>query len=455
MTTIFAQSALLPAGWASDVRVDIGEGGRIEAVNANQPAGNATWQAGILLPAPANLHSHAFQRAMAGLSEHRQAGGEDSFWSWRTLMYRFVELLTPEHLAAIAAQLYVEMLEAGYASVGEFHYLHHQPGGAPFNNPAQMALAIAQAAQETGIGLTLLPVFYAQSGLDGGALEGGQRRFGNDLESFARLHEAAWQAISPLPEARIGIAPHSLRAVPAVALGSLVDAYGDGPIHIHIAEQMREVEEVEARLGARPVAWLLDNAPVDQRWCLVHATHMNTDETGRVAASGATVGLCPITEANLGDGIFDGAAYFAAGGRFGIGSDSNVRVALAEELRSLEYSQRLRYQARNIAATDTASTGRRLFEQTATGSAHAIARPAGKIEAGGLADFVGLDSAALALDGLSGDAVLDAWIFCADDKLVRDVWVAGRQVVAQGRHFARAPIEKNYRAVCGQLRDLL
>lgn len=459
MTDIIAQNALLPTGWARDVCVTVGEDGRIVAVETNQPARSSstagkTEHADILLPAPANLHSHAFQRAMAGLTERRQAGAADSFWSWRDLMYRFVGQLTPEHLAAIAAQLYVEMLEAGYASVGEFHYIHHQPGGQAYDNPAQMSLAIVDAARITGIGLTLLPVYYVQANMDGAGLDGGQRRFGNDLESFARLLDAARIAIDDLPGARLGIAPHSLRAVPAAALGALVGAHGDGPIHIHISEQQREVREVEAALGARPVAWLMDNAPVDERWCLIHATHMNAGETASVAASGAVVGLCPITEANLGDGIFDGDAYFKAQGRFGIGSDSNVRVALAEELRCLEYSQRLRYRARNVLAPDGGSTGRTVFERAATGGAQGMGRRSGKIEAGQLADLIGLDAGALALDGLSGDAVLDAWIFCADDRLVRDVWVAGRQVVAQGRHFARQAIEKRFRAVCGQLRDL-
>ncbi|MHA1523301.1 MAG: formimidoylglutamate deiminase [Alphaproteobacteria bacterium] len=456
MSEIFAQSALLPDGWASNVRVTIGKTGRIDAVVPNQPAPSGQSQrVGILLPAPGNLHSHAFQRAMAGLTEHRRGKTGDSFWSWRDVLYRFIEHLNPDQLTAIASLLYVEMLEAGYASVGEFHYIHHQRDGGAYDNPAQMSLAIVEAAQATGMGLTLLPVYYAQAGLEGGALAGGQRRFGNDLESFSRLHEAARSAIATLPDAQIGVAPHSLRAVPAQALGALVDTYGDGPIHIHIAEQMREVRDVEAHLGARPVAWLLDNARVDQRWCLVHATHMNDGEATRLAASGAVVGLCPITEANLGDGIFAGAEFLKAGGRFGIGSDANVRVALAEELRSFEYSQRLRYQARNVVAGGGASTGRCLFDKTVAGSAQALARPTGKIKAGGLADLVALEDQALALDGLSGDAALDAWIFCADDRLVRDVWVAGRQVVTQGVHFARAPIGQKYRAVARQLRDLL
>lgn len=449
MTTLNARIALLPGGWARNVAVEIGSNGRIAALG---DAAVGAIGVDILLPAPGNLHSHAFQRAMAGRTE-RRSGPHDSFWTWRRLMYRFLEQLDPEQVEAIAALVQIEMLEAGYAAVGEFQYLHHGIAGAPYDDLAELSARICAAAGETGIGLTLLPVLYEQGGVDGRALEGGQRRFGNDPARFLRLLDGAAAALRALPaDAVIGVAPHSLRAVSREGLAEAVVA-APGPIHIHAAEQLAEVEEIEAAYGARPVEWLLANQPVDRRWCLIHATQMAPVETVALARSGAVAGLCPITEGNLGDGIFDGARYLAEGGVFGIGSDSNVRITLGGELCQLEYSQRLSDRSRAVLATADRSTGRVLFEGAARGGCRALGRDAGRIEAGALADLVALDGGALALLGLDGDAILDGWIFAGDDRVVADVWSAGRHVVIGGRHVARDAVEARYRKAVARLAD--
>ncbi|MEM7440517.1 MAG: formimidoylglutamate deiminase, partial [Pseudomonadota bacterium] len=368
MLELTARRALLPDGWADHVTVAI-DNGKIKAVT---PGSTATPTHDTLLPALANLHSHSFQRAMAGMTE-RRGPSADSFWTWRTLMYRFVEKLTPDQVQAIAAQVFVEMLEAGYASVGEFHYLHHAPGGARYDTLAELSGRIAAAAQETGIGVTLLPVLYSYGGAGQRALEPGQARFGADLDEYLRLVEGAEAACKSLPaDTVVGIAPHSLRATSPADLRALLAARPDGPVHMHIAEQPREVADVRATYGARPVEWALGEIGVGPRWCMIHATHMEPAETRGLAQSGAVAGLCPITEANLGDGPFNGPSYLAHGGRFGVGSDSNVRVALAEELRTLEYSQRLRDLGRNVLGDWDQSTGARLYEMAAQGGAQAV-----------------------------------------------------------------------------------
>lgn len=448
MTTLHADTALLPTGWARDVRVDIA-GGRIVTV---EPGSEVLGRrVGCLLPAPVNLHSHSFQRAMAGMTERRGAGGQDSFWTWRTLMYRFLDSLTPEDVQSIAAMVMMEMAEAGYGAVAEFHYLHHAPGGVVYSDLAETSARIAQAAVETGLGLTHLPVLYERGGCDGRALTLGQLRFGNDPERFLRLREAAARAMSGLPaDTVLGVAPHSLRAVSAAGLAA-VSALG-GPVHIHVAEQVAEVTEVVAHLGARPVEWLLGHAPVDARWCLIHATQMQPAETEAMARSGAVAGLCPITEANLGDGIFDGVRYLAAGGAFGIGSDSNVRISLTEELRLLEYSQRLGNKGRAMLAGPDQSTGRVLYDGAVRGGAQAAGRDAGAIAVGRWADLLALDTTAVDLDGREGDAILDALIFAGDDRMVSDLWSAGRHIVTGGRHKSRDAIVARYRATMARLK---
>lgn len=451
---IWAKEALTAEGWRNSVRVDIDAEGRIEAVTPDAPAEGT--EVGVLLPSPANLHSHAFQRAMAGMTEKRGPDPRDTFWTWRQLMYRFLDHLTPDDVAAIAALVQVEMLEAGFASVGEFHYLHHQTDGTPYDDIAEMAAAVIRAAGQTGIGLTLLPVAYQVGGCDGRALGPGQVRFGNDPEQYARLHETSRAHLSALPpDAVIGVAPHSLRAVSPDGLNAAIEVAGEGPVHIHIAEQTAEVEELLAHRDARPVEWLMANAEVGPHWCLIHATHMTKEETFAVAESGAVAGLCPITESNLGDGIFSGVDFIRAGGRFGVGSDSNIRISLTEELRTLEYSQRLRDRSRAALAEDGGSTGRAVFEKAATGGAQAIRRPAGVIAPGLWADLTALDADGLNLADKSGDAILDAWIFAGDDRAVTDVWAAGRHLVAGGRHVARDAVEADYRRVMRGLEDRL
>ncbi len=451
MTDVFARKALLADGWHDDVRVIFDESGIINAIGTGREPQEDDVATDVLLPAPGNLHSHAFQRAMAGMTEHRSSG-QDDFWSWRTLMYRFLDVLTPEAIEAIAALVYVEMLEAGYASVGEFHYVHHQPGGDAYDNIAELSARIAAAADKTGIGLTHLPVLYSYGGAGKAELAGGQLRFGCDLERFEKLHAAARDAMKDLPgDCTIGIAPHSLRATAPEQFERIVAIAGNGPVHIHIAEQQKEVRDVQAWLGARPVEWLLANVPVDDRWCLIHATHMNEAETRDMARAGAVAGLCPITEANLGDGAFNGNSFLGHGGRFGVGSDSNVRISLSEELRQLEYSQRQRHEARNVMASVAQSTGRLLYDKVLDGGAAALGRNTGVLQVGKLADMVAIDGDHLALCGLKADRLLDGWVFAADDGLVRDVWSAGRHCVRQGRHIERMSVEQAYRSTMTDL----
>jgi formimidoylglutamate deiminase len=452
---LIADSALLPGGWARNVQIDIDDSGRIAAVEPDVVEARAgeRLRDRILLPAPANLHSHAFQRALAGLTERRGPGEADSFWTWRDLMYSFLNRLTPDDVEAIAALAFMEMLESGFASAGEFHYIHNAPGGTPYADAAEMPVRIAQAARETGIGLTLLPVLYMQGGVNGRPLAEGQTRFANTLDGFARLLEGAEKAAGKLPDASVGVAPHSLRAVPPDALAEAAELRPGAPMHIHIAEQEAEVREIEAAYGARPVAWLLDSMQVDERWCLVHATHMTDTEIIGLAASGAVAGLCPVTEANLGDGLFEGVKYLGAGGVFGIGTDSNVRIGLADEMRLLEYGQRLHNRGRAMLCPRTSSNGRTLFDAVCKGGAQALGRNSGHIAPGTWADLLTLDGAAIALDGLQDDGVLDAWIFAGREPLIRDVWSAGRHVVMEGRHVARDMIEPRARKVLRSLRE--
>ena len=452
--TLWFEQALLIDGWARDVRFTINEGmiSRIDTDVARQ-SGETTH--GSCVPGLPNLHSHAFQRAMAGLTETRSPpdtkGGGDSFWTWRELLYRFVDRLGPDEVQAVAALAYMEMLETGSTRVGEFHYLHHDKDGSPYADPAEMAARIAAAAEETGIGLTLLPVFYAHAGFGGVPPGEGQRRFVHDVEGYGRLIEASRAAVSGLTDAVVGIAPHSLRAVTGEELTAILPLAGAGPIHIHIAEQTQEVEDCLAATGARPVRWLMNNAPVDKRWCLVHATHLNAMETERLAKSGAVAGLCPITEANLGDGVFPAHDYLAAGGAFGIGSDSNVLIDAAEELRTLEYAQRLTRRARNVLAkAPGGSTGGALFRAAVSGGAQALGAVGG-LRRGRPADFVTLDRAHPAMIGRDGDALLDSWVFAGRHGAIDGVWRGGRQVVSGGRHPAREQILARYRTVLGSV----
>ncbi|HET7253078.1 MAG TPA: formimidoylglutamate deiminase, partial [Xanthobacteraceae bacterium] len=373
---LFFDHALLPSGWARDVRVTVADGA-IAAIAEAAPRAGADRVPGIAVPGLPNVHCHAFQRGMAGLAE-RRGPTADSFWTWREVMYHFLQRLSPDDVEAIAAFAYLEMLESGFTTVGEFHYLHHDVDGRPYAKLAEMAERIAAASAQTRIGLTLLPSFYAYGGFGGAPPASGQRRFINDPERFLDLVQQARATVAALPQGRVGIAPHSLRAVTPATLRAVCQATPEGPIHIHGAEQIREVEECVAAFGRRPVEWLLENAALDERWCVIHATHTTADEIKALAASRAVVGLCPLTEASLGDGIFDGAAYLAAGGRFGIGTDSNIQIDAAAELRQLEYGQRLERRARNVMTQAPGeSTGRRLYSSALAAGAQALQRPVG------------------------------------------------------------------------------
>lgn len=447
-TALWFRHALLPAGWAADVRIEVRNGVISRVTAGAQPqAGDST--GGIAIPGLPNLHSHTFQRAMAGLAEAR-GPGQDSFWSWRELMYRFVGQLSPEDVEAIAAQAFIEMLEAGFTRVGEFHYLHHDPEGRPYEDLAEMATRIAAAADATGIALCLLPVFYAHSGFGAASPAESQRRFVNDTDRYMRLHEAARAAAAGLPDAVVGVAPHSLRAVTEDELRSVTKTAA--PIHIHVAEQMKEVEDCLAWSGQRPVEWLQNRFNIDPTWCLVHATHVTDQELGRLCASGAVVGLCPITEANLGDGLFPAASYLNKGGAFGVGSDSNVRIDAAGELCLLEYGQRLDRRARNVLAPgEGESVGATLYRKALAGGATALAAPAPRLEQGGVADIVCFPAEREAYAARTGDAWLDSWIFAGGP--VEYVWRRGRRLVEQGRHVARDAVSSRYRQTLKRLLD--
>jgi formimidoylglutamate deiminase len=448
MGSLWFESALLPDGWAASVRLTA-SAGRIGTLERGVAPRDSDERHRIAVPGLGNLHSHAFQRGLAGLTERRGAQG-DSFWTWRELMYRFVERIDPPQLEALTAFAFAEMLEGGFTRVGEFHYLHHDQGGAPYADPAELAARVVAAAATSGIGLTLLPTLYAHGGFGGAAPGARQRRFLNDPESFARIVEASRAAVSALPDGSVGVAAHSLRAVTPAELAEVVRLAGEGVIHIHIAEQQREVEECRAWCGRRPIEWLLANAPVDGRWCLVHATHAEPGELAGIAASGAVVGLCPITESSLGDGIFPAAEFLAAGGRIGIGSDSNIRLDAAEELRTLEYTQRLAHRARNVLAGGAgASTGRTLFDVALAGGARALHPPRAEtpgLSVGAALDVVTLDAAHPLLIGRREDQLLDSWLFAGDRGLVDCVWRAGVKLVSAGRHRERDALAARYAA---------
>ena len=454
MRKIWAETALAPDGWKDSVLISINPEGRISGVESGQvPEGE---RFSVLLPAPSNLHSHSFQRAMAGLAENRSPDGQDDFWGWRQLMYEFLSQFTPEDIATVAAYAQMEMLEAGFASVGEFHYLHHASGGGQYENPAEMSLQIISAAGQSGIGLTLLPTLYEQGGCNGRKLIAGQDRFSCDVSLLSKILENASARIRELsPDSIVGAAAHSLRAARPESIAEAIDLLPNAPFHIHLAEQEAEVNEVESCYGDRPVSWLLSHFDVDTRWCLIHCTQMKARETLALAATKAVAGLCPITESNLGDGTFDGVRFLKAGGSLGIGSDSNVRIALGEEMRTLEYSQRLRDRSRASLAVNSWSSGRALFDCICEGGAQACGRTAGAIKVGMWADLLELERDSIVLADLEGNRLLDAWIFSGDNELVRNVWSAGRHLVRDGKHMQRLEIEKRFKNVQARLRGAL
>jgi len=448
---IWADRALLDDGWADSVDIEIDGAGNIGAIRPNTPYVCGE-RAGILLPALPNVHSHAHQRAMAGLGE-RAGDGEDSFWTWRQVMYHYLERIQPEHLQHIAAQLYVEMLKAGYGSVGEFQYLHHDLDGRAYGNRAEMSLQCLEAARRVGIGFTALPVLYRYGGFGGAEPLAGQKRFLNDAGGFVEIVQALQQATRGDANSAVGIAPHSLRAISRELLAEVdADLQDLAAIHIHIAEQTKEVDDCVAWSGRRPVEWLFDNFEVHDRWCLVHATHMTAAETAKTADSGCIAGLCPTTEANLGDGFFNLLDYVDHGGRWAIGSDSHISIDPVEELRWLEYGLRLQTRRRNLlASAECKSTGRNLLDGALDGGAQACGRAIGAIENGRRADFVVLDADHPRLYGRRQDEIIDSWIFSGNQNLVRDVYVGGDKVIDNGQHAAEEEIAHNYRATLDQL----
>lgn len=420
---LFARHALLPDGVARDVLIEIASDGTFADVRANSAQGDAEMLPGPALPGMANLHSHAFQRAMAGTAERRSRQGDD-FWSWREAMYALTATLDPDVLFAIACEAYRAMLLAGYTAVAEFHYLHRAPDGAWYADRAATSHALVSAARDAGIALCLLPALYAHSDVGGVPLRLEQRRFASDVDDVLSIAATLRSAYADDPNVVVGTCAHSLRAVTPDELRALVSAAPpDVPIHLHIAEQTREVDALMAAYGARPVAWLLANYDVGERWCLVHATHVDADERLGLARSGAVAGLCPTTEANLGDGVFPLSPYLAAAGAFGVGSDSNVSISPVEELRWLEYGQRLVTRRRLIAAIeDGASCGEVLYRAAAVGGARACGRPSGALLAGQRGDLIVLEAS----ENAEPANLIDRYVFATDRAAPRDVMVAGR-----------------------------
>lgn len=440
-TTYLADIVLLPSGWARDVLLQLAPTGDFasvlpEASPGSSPCGTQRLR-GAVLPGMPNVHSHAFQRAVAGRAEMRERR-HDTFWSWRESMYSLLTLLEPTDVRAVSQQVYVEMLKAGYTSVGEFHYLHNDRNGGSYSDHAEMSWAVLEAAQAAGIGITHLPVLYQRSGFGRKAPSGGQRRFAMDVEDLLRMTDSIRTRHVNDPQVRVGIAPHSLRAIQPQALKELVDGMDDidrrAPVHIHVAEQLQEVSEGAAHLGCPPLQWLLDHAPVDERWCLIHSLHMTQRELSGLVERNAVIGICPTTEANLGDGTFPLVRLLRSGGRYGVGSDSNSSVCPVEELRWLEYSQRLKHRRRHIAAGLGRSCGAELYRSALAGGAAALGRRVGAIEPGYRADLVVLDRDHPQLLGHEGDRLLDAFVFSGNERTVRDVMVGGRWVVRDKRH---------------------
>lgn len=442
----------LPNGvWRSPGFVEIDAQGTIAALPEKQPENwrgeEITTLKGFAIPGLPNVHSHAFQRALVGRTEKNEPGKDDSFWTWRELMYRLAGELTPDDIRALSAALYVEMLEAGMTAVGEFHYLHHAPDGRPYDDPAEMSLQLIEAAKQAGIAITMLPVLYQRGGFNRPA-EPRQKRFLHfDVQAFLQIFQRITAQMPAAPLLRAGIAPHSLRAVPPEALREAVGGIDpEAPVHIHVAEQTLEVEQCLQNLGARPVAWLQQNFEIDRRWCLVHATHVDENERRALAASGAIAGLCPTTEANLGDGLFPALEYLRDKGAISVGTDSHASVSAAEELRLLEYGQRLKHQKRNLLGD-----ARRLWDAAAIGGATALAQPIGAIAVGKRADLVILDREHPRLIGHGPSTVLDAFVFGAAERAVREVICGGLHVVTEGAHRQRAPVIGAYRRVVDRL----
>lgn len=452
--TIWAESALLPDGWAESVEITLDQAGNIAEVSPAIPYSTGECVE-VLIPGMPNVHSHAHQRAMAGLGE-RAGHASDSFWTWRKVMYHYLERIQPQHLFNISAQLYLEMLKAGYTCVGEFQYLHHDIDGKAYANRAEMSLQCMNAAASVGLGFTALPVLYRYGGFGEAEPLAGQKRFINNSDEFASIVESLQAAAKNDTNTSVGIAPHSLRAISQPLLKDVIASCGENlaAIHIHIAEQTKEVDDCLVWSRQRPVEWLFDHFDVDQNWCLIHATHMNQKETTTMAKSGSVAGLCPTTEANLGDGFFNAIGYLKAGGNWAIGSDSHISIDPVEELRWLEYGQRLVTRNRNLlVSTATPNSGRSLLDGALHGGAQACGRKIGRIEAGYRADFVALDAQHPRLYGRRQDDLIDSWIFSGNANLVKSVFVGGRKIIDQGRHPDEETISRNFRRTLDELAD--
>ncbi|GEK96255.1 formimidoylglutamate deiminase [Gluconobacter kanchanaburiensis] len=451
---LFADQALLPGGWCRNVRITISSAGRFEAVVPDSVAPVGVRREAMIVPPQLSLHSHAFQRGMAGLTESRQ-NPADTFWTWRRLMYRLAHRISPEQMQDIASYLYMEMLSAGYTQVAEFHYLHHASGGTSYARMAEMCLRLGDAAQMTGIGLTVLPTLYERGGFDGSPLQDAQERFATTPDLIAKIIDQTRSAWMGMLHLSVGLGLHSLRAVDLASASDLL-AVQTGPVHIHVAEQQKEVEDCMSATGARPVDYLLSHADVDGRWCLVHATHLSASEITGLARSGAVAGLCPITEGNLGDGLFPLVSYVNEAGRFGIGSDSNVLISPWEELRLLEYGQRLVTQTRcaSLPVDVLGSTGGWLYRQALEGGRQACGLDSWGLVAGARADLCVLDEDLLPLPSLQSDAILDAAIFGSRQPPVKDVLCGGQWRVRDGRHVDHDAITTAFRRTVRTLLDL-
>lgn len=443
--TLYCSRILTADGWANDMLLGIDANGQIRSMVSGKASDSDSRLNGIIIPGMPNLHSHGFQRMIAGLTGERSVSG-DSFWGWRDAMYRLANQISAQQLEDCMAWVYSEMLTAGFTSCAEFHYLHHRPDGSAYEQPAETSLRVLTAAGASGMPVTLLPVYYNVSGFGARHAGEGQRRFRNDPETFMEIYTALGEAINSTDHHRLGFAPHSLRAVPADHLAALLDDLDSQslPVHIHIAEQMDEVDDCLEYSGARPVEWLIANADVKENWCLVHATHMSESERRNAARSGAVAGLCPTTEADLGDGSFDTRQWLSDGGIFGIGSDSNVRISVSEELRLLEYEERLKSQHRNVLQDDHRTCGRFLYEHAARAGAQALGQNVGTIKVGNRADLVELDDDHPQLLGRQGDAILDSLVFAGGKELIKSVWTAGKQVVSRGKHVDTEAIRGRY-----------
>ena len=452
---IFAKKALLPNGWSNNVIIEIDQSGLISNVTENNNHKvDADLNEEIILPAMNNLHSHSFQRAMAGLTEARSPQGNDNFWSWRNLMYQFLDVLTPEEIYSITLFSQMEMLQSGYVGVGEFHYLHNQIGGTKYDNIAELSEKVLEASEESGISICLLPVVYERGGCDNRELEGGQLRFHNNIDTFEKLYNQIKVFLSKNENFSLGVAAHSLRAVKNETLNKIIDLT-NGPIHIHAAEQVKEVEEIKSFYKMPPVEFLIENFDINKRWCLIHCTQMSELETELLSKSGAVAGLCPVTEANLGDGIFNGFQYNERKGLYGIGTDSNINISLTEELKTFEYSQRLLNKKRAVISNQKKSTGRKLFDDCLEGGARALQINNGKIQKGFNADLISLPNTNNELDGLKDDKILDYWIFASRENDVQKLWNKGKCLVENGKHLNFDDIQSNYRKTIKNLQEKL